>query len=262
MEAENNSQQTLSSQIPENQSLPKKINNEKGNFILIAGIIALVLLVGVGAFYLGTLGNSPVTQVPQPTTVPESSPTPTPSSNSLILFSQLSNNTQNEEVEAFSDNLLKVSFSYPNKYFSQSFKADEKNLYAGIFFLKERDAEKEKYITYAVDCELDNRQDPAGVCRESIVGDLEVSINLASKVPDYDEDKSSTYNQCQKETINGNKIIYSCSAQLSVDPKDKGMRYSLYLVSDTPKVIRISTREPLTSSDLIRSIVNSAKVLP
>lgn len=261
MEAIENSQQVPDSQVPENQSLSKKINNEKGNFILIAGVIALVLIVGAGAFYLGTLRSSPITQIPQPAPVLELSPTLSPSSNSLILYSQLNNNTLNEDTGTFSDNILKVSFSYPKKYFSKSFKADEKNLYAGIFFLKERNEEKEKYITYAVNCELDNRRYPSGICTESTVGDLEVSINPASKVPDYNEDKSSTYNQCQKETISDSKIIYSCSTQLSADPtnKGKGMRYSLYLMADTPKVVQISTRQPADFSDLIRSIVDSAK---
>lgn len=268
MEAIENSQQVPHSQTLEDQSVFKNIQNEKGNFLLIAGVITLVLIAIAGVFYLGVLRSSPIIQTPRPATATATatatalSPTLSPSSNSLTLFSQLSNSTQNEEAEAFSDNILKVSFSYPKKYFSQSFKADEKNLYAGIFFLKERGEEKEKYIAYAVNCELDNRRDPAGVCRESTAGDLEVSINPASKVPDYDEDKSSSYNQCEKETITDNKIIYACSTQLSIDPADRGMIYSLYLTADAPKVIRISTRQPEDFSDLIRSIVNSAKALP
>ncbi len=259
MEAGNN-QQIPSSQAAENQSLSKNIHNEKGS-LLIAGIIALVLLVGGGGYYFGMLRSSPVTRVSQSTTAPEPSTIFSPS-NSLTLYSRLSNNSLNEEMVGFSDNLLKVSFSYPKKYFSQSFKADEKNLYAGVFFLRERNEKKEKNIAYTVNCELINRRDPAGVCREGAVGDLEVNINLASKVPDYDEDKNSSYNQCQKETISGNKIIYSCSTQLSIDPRDKGMRYSLYLISDTPKVIKISIGKPEDFSDLIRSIVSSAKILP
>ena len=224
--------------------------NQKG-FTTIITLIGLVMVVLVGgAFFLAT--------------APKPSPSVPSLSDSLILYSHLSKSAQDQSMEEFSDPILRVSLSYPKKYFSQSFKADEKNLNAGIFFLKERAAEKEALIRNVIDCILNNRKDPTGICRESNMGDLEVSINKVARVPNYDEDKSSGYAefQCEREIIDDNRIIYSCLTQLSVDPKDKGMRYSLYLTEGAAKVIKVSTRKPEEFSDLITSVVNSAKILP
>lgn len=241
------------------QAVPTK---SKRNLLLIAlGVVVLLLIVTVSVYYLGSQRNS-VTSEPNYQNTNNSSIEPTvPSSNSFIPYKELPKNAAYEDTEIFTESLLKVSFAYPKKYFSQSFKSDEKNPYAAMFFLKARNEEKEKHISYTIDCELSNRRNPSGICREGIVGDVEVGIiGPSTNVPAYDEDKNSAYQMCTKEVISEEKVIYSCSVQLSISP-ERGMRYSVYLTTEKPKAITIKTYKPLEFSDLIMSIVDSAKSL-
>lgn len=223
--------------------------------IIIICIVVVFVLVGI-AYHFG-----PTPQDNNNSSVKPLIPTDLQSKD-FLPYNQLSNDTTSGEVETFTDNILGVDFTFPKKYYSQSFKADGKNLYAGLFFLEKINRANEKNISSAVDCELNNRKDPAGICREGMVGDLEVSISIPVNIPNIDEDEASVADTCEKEAINREKILYSCLTQLSVNPEDKGTRYTLYLTADKPRLITVTTQNPLKFSELIRNIVISAKVLP
>lgn len=75
MDTENTSQQTNQAQIaPENQPIQNILNNQKGNVPIILGAIVVLLIVGAGAYYLGTQKNNASTNIGQNVT-PSTTPT-------------------------------------------------------------------------------------------------------------------------------------------------------------------------------------------
>lgn len=94
MELESTNQQSqpspVSSQSPPNQNI---VNNQRGNFILIMGIIVLVLVIGIGSYILGTKmvkpnPNSTSRSINQPTIQPieDESPKEVASNEDKILY--------------------------------------------------------------------------------------------------------------------------------------------------------------------------------
>lgn len=89
---------TSEEQINSNQSEIREksvfdnITNQKGNDLLIIGIVVLVFAVGMGAYYLGTQKNQP----------PSSFQQQNPPSNSAETFQQPTSTTQNDSY--FSEN--------------------------------------------------------------------------------------------------------------------------------------------------------------
>jgi len=216
-------------------------------------IFALGLfLASFGAFRF--LGSK---QVVESTRVVSISPTPSPIQKTVVKYSELNKIDPSTTTKKFEDSLLNIQFNYPSKYFSQAYVADTKNSDAGIFFVKEKDQSKEEMIQYIVDCELENRKDPSGMCREGALRDVEVLLERLDDQNDVDQ-----LEQCEIEKINELTTISACPKQLSVNPEDWGVEYAV--VNKSPEFsklsIHIRTRNPKEYADLIRSIVESMRV--
>ena len=223
--------------------MSKKTNKKDRNILVILLCVAIILLLFFVFQKNKTMTYNQGLEIPPPS----------------IPYTQLPSSVNPGQLETFTDNLLKTSFKYPKSYYPQYLKADKDELSANIFFLKNRDAEKEAAADSVIECMLTNRTDPSGLCREGYLDDIEVWISQPLNIPnDNDED----YKDCEKDVISENKVIYSCSSQLSIDPNDWGMSYKLYLLGNSPKVISMITGKPKDVSDLINSIVNTSRVLP
>ncbi|HSX18558.1 MAG TPA: hypothetical protein VLE91_00325 [Candidatus Saccharimonadales bacterium] len=176
-------------------------------------------------------------------------------------YDKLPNSDYNSPKEKFTDSLLKVSFNYPTKYFPRSVKADENEALADIVFIKERNADREQLIDDVLNCILTNRTNPSGMCRESLLGDVEVGISTPKGDPDNVDHGSE---DCVKQIISEDKILYSCSTLIAPGPSSDyaGVNYDLYIKGNSPRRIGITTGKPEQYSDLIKSIVETSKVLP
>lgn len=237
------------------------MNNQRGSSLILIGVIVVLFFL---AILVRNYDETADKEVLNPIPSPYVRPSPT---NPFILFNTLRGETSEGGMESFTDDILKVSFSYPKEYFSKSYKADERHLDAGLFFIKERNKEREEALDYLVDCVLDNRIEPSGLCKEGTAGDLEVDINNETSWKYLDEssrmnDIAYEDDKCKKQTLSANKVIYSCFAQLSVDSSHRGMKYMLYFGSDSEIVITLTTGDPVKLADLITSIIDSAKISP
>jgi hypothetical protein len=244
--------------------LKSKSFSVKNIWKILLVFLTLGTFLSVLSFWLASsIGDCPKGFIP--TGFPEHGCIPlpeSPSSSSLILYSQLRSAATDDEKETFSDDVLKVQFTYPKKYFSQFFNADPRYQYAGLYFLEDRDDSRVKDVADVVRCEVvDQRKNPTdGPCSEGIIADVEVSIHPVTKVPDNQEEDRTAASDCEKEILSTDKIIYSCSTVLSPNPDNKGMEYNLYILSNNPIVIRILTGKPKQFADVIKGIVESVVV--
>lgn len=117
MEAEN-AQQQVNQEGNVNQDTPSSnpISNQRGNFLFIIGIVALVLVVGAGAYYLGKKQMQPIPQTPQQTTpVPTVQVSPT----SVLPTPQSSSTTLNWKT--YSNQKWNLSIKYPQNLYVKEF---------------------------------------------------------------------------------------------------------------------------------------------
>lgn len=114
MEVEN-AQQQVNQGNNLNQSPPSvnPITNQKGNFLLIIGVVVLVLVIGAGAYYLRT--RKPATIVPSPTSV-ITSPTP-----QVTPTSSPTDETANWKTYTSED--ASFSFKYPSDWIYEAKKS-------------------------------------------------------------------------------------------------------------------------------------------
>lgn len=258
-----------SSVVPSKNLLHKKTKKRKGlkivSLLIGIGIVVSFLLLTViqptvealpeGGIAVGY--NFLTSETPTPTLAP---PTPTPTalipSDDFVFYSQLSGEEKFAVAYTFTDPVLKTSFAYPPGYYMQAIKAENNNTYryANVFFAKNGDADAIKGIRYVVGCILDNRRIPSGLCRESQVRDIEVSIHpYKVNVSDFSETEN-----CRKEIDEKERILMSCVGPMSIDMRDRGMSYTLYLLGENPISVSLSVREPKVHAHIIRSILSSA----
>lgn len=85
----NNTNQLLNPVEPLTQQVQHPVNNQRRNLPIILGVLVLLFVVGVGAYYLGTKQNKPlasnITSTPTPTenAISQVTPIPTSTSNSV-----------------------------------------------------------------------------------------------------------------------------------------------------------------------------------
>jgi hypothetical protein len=225
-------------------------NNHKRIIYFFFGILVLLALAFVFEVPL-PLGDKQVATTP--TVIPSPTPTPASPSAAFVPYGSLSGQEKFAVAANFTDPILNVSFAYAPGYHVQSFKADDMHKNAGVFFVQQR-LEDIELISDAIDCELDNREEPGEVCREGVLGDVEVSIvpyTVSSTVDNIGDN-------CRKEIDSKERTLVSCEEQLSLDADTKGMVYMLYLFGENPLAIQVSSKDPKTHAHLIRSIISSA----
>lgn len=235
--------------------------HSKRNLWIILGIVGVVLFsIGLVAVtsYQAEKSNPSLDEEALLTTIKESPPTPTPASPSadFVFYGDLSGEEKFAVASTFVDPILKASFAYPSGYLVQSFKADNDHKNAGIFFLHPKNSSQAADITYAVTCELENRKLAIGMCRESMLGDIEVSLRAYPKTETgFDEEN---IDDCRKEIVTNDRILFACELSMSPLATDKGMRYSLYLLGENPVLMQVSSRNAKEHAHMIRSIISSA----
>ncbi len=102
-------------QIPVNPDAPIPSLNQSGYLLPIIGVILLILVVGAGAYYLGTTQNN---KPEQPQTIITSKNTPQSSQNINQPLSPTTNIEQNTTTnwQTYTNTKLGYSFSYPPNY--------------------------------------------------------------------------------------------------------------------------------------------------
>ncbi len=177
---------------------------------------------------------------------------PSPSGN---FIDQIVQTFADLDQDSFSDDGLNVTFKYPRKYTDYSLKSDLTHNSADLFFLADKNSDQEKSILDEIDCDKANRQKPSGVCSESILSDLDVTILSAEKVPFFGEEEKHNWQTCQKE-LKQKKVIYTC--QRPVDAGRNGTVYTVYLnPEDHPMVLRAATLDATASAELAKTIIDT-----
>lgn len=127
--------------------------------------------------------------------------------------------------------------------------ADEKNPLV-IYFANSPSPEATSIINSMVGCEKKSRTTPVGVCRESIVSDMDVTIARGSTNNTESLDK-----YCDKE-ITSSKTVRSCLLSgLAGNPE---YRYTINIPSKNAKyLITIDTNDALRVQDRIKTIVET-----
>ena len=201
-------------------------------------VIGFVLL--CTTFYLGFLyGSGAKTSAVQPVTFRPYD------------FSLLGSEEPASELAAFTDKQLGVSFTYPKNYYMNYVPADLKNPRTSLFFSINNDAETILSIDDVVRCEIDNRREAFGMCREGSVGDFGVSLERVSSLPKSDPN-------CIENKISGkyDKTVFSClTSNLGGNPESY---YDIY-IKDSEEFIRmgISTANLYDSKNAIKLIGTS-----
>lgn len=213
METEN-TQQKINPEGNLNQDTPpsNSILNQKGNFLFIIGGVVLMLVIGVGAYYLGinkdrssTKVNSQQSQV-SPTI--QASPMPkstTKLSDLLEKYKDYSTRDGNvyskgkliTNTAPFADSKLGISFLYPKRlYFKSSLEPvtqyrTNSSLIIGMTntpnskYYPEDTMTQKDYIDYNINCRID--PNPGGICGEGIAPWLDVSIAESSDVQEFNK---------------------------------------------------------------------------
>ena len=121
METNNDNQQPQSNlSSPQSQPSLNTISNQKGNFLIPIGLVFLILVIGVGAYYLGTQKNKPPnsqqsTNTPTSTQVtPTNYPSQSPYTNALGLTTWSLANAGNEIYLKQTINITNDKVDYPN----------------------------------------------------------------------------------------------------------------------------------------------------
>ncbi len=108
--------QSVNPAVTPNQPTQHPIHNQRGNFPIILGIIVLLLVVGSGAYYLGTQKSNTANQTVniQPTTSQNSAvanPTDTP-----VATQTPQSNEATTDWKTYSSAKAKYSFKYPTEW--------------------------------------------------------------------------------------------------------------------------------------------------
>ncbi len=126
--------------LNQNTPIVNPISNQRGNFLLIIGVIVIILVIGVGAYYPGTRKSSSV--VPSPNSVinfqtPQSSPASSPSEKTA-------------NWKTYTDAKYRLSFQYSPMLIIKEFSPGKPNLGYADFVIKEHPfliADKTVFLT-------------------------------------------------------------------------------------------------------------------
>lgn len=207
-------------------------------FIILA--VLLVLMAGT-VYYFGFKQN--VAKVEQSTPITTLKPTNTPAVVNV------------NKKNLYKDNYLKVQFNYPDGLSLNFLEAEVRDPRSIIYIAKNPTEERQKTIDYVVKCNRNNRIDPAGVCVEGIVADLDIYIFEESFSPaSYKNEESNK--KCQKSQIES-KTIYSCTTS-GPDGKET-YRYSVYLGKPRIKMM-IDTKDRNSNQEIIKTIIESFSI--
>jgi hypothetical protein len=216
--------------------------NQKGfsTVLIVLAVLVLVMVSGT-AYYLGSMRNSTINQSP----LPSSTLNPTFTAKEV----------NSDKANLYKDNYLKVQFNYPGELSLNSLEAEKSDPRSIIYIARNPTKERQEVINYVVKCNKDNRVDPAGICVEGIIADLDIYIFKDTFDPvTYMNEESNE--QCQKEKFGG-KTIYSCITA-GLDGKET-YRYSVYL--DSPRIkMMIDTRDKINNQEIIKIIIDSFRV--
>lgn len=258
---ETKKQEEVATDVPSTPQNMLAAMPRKRNLFIILGI-ALVVIVALGgySYIVGQQQKIVLEKIAKekaaiPTQVP--SPTLPALSPDFISYLALSGEEKFAVAYNFSDPILNVGFAYPPGYTLQSLKAENTDRNAFVFFTRAGNPEQAEDISDAIDCKLDNRVEPGGVCQESYLGDVEVDI--AQHILNSDNKFYETGNpHCQKDIDTKNRVLFSCEEQLSPSSADTGMQYKLYLLGENPVLITVSAKDAKEQAHLIRSVISSA----
>ena len=116
MEAENPQQQiNQGGNFNQNPTSVNPVLNQRGNLLLVLGIVVLVFVVGAGAYYFGTKQTQIISQPQQSTPVTTTQPLPT----SLPTNSPSSSTTANWKI--YSNQKWGLSIKYPQNLYVKEF---------------------------------------------------------------------------------------------------------------------------------------------
>jgi hypothetical protein len=197
-------------------------------------------------------------ELPKPSKIvlPTRIPTSTIPPSDFVPYKSLPGEEKFAVAYNFTDPVLGVSFAYPPGYYMQAIKAEKNEPYnfAEVFFTKNGNSDARDGIDSLITCEKQNRTDkPAGLCREGQIRDVEIHIGSYKKTAtDFVESEN-----CRREIASSERVLMSCVGQLSIDGRDRGMSYTVYLLKDNPVSLSLSVRDPKTHASLIRSILAS-----
>jgi hypothetical protein len=83
--------------------VPQPINNQRRNFLIILSVLFLLIVVGIGAYYLGTQDNRQITSI-QNTPIPTNAVSNTPTQ------------AQEAELKTFTSTPLRFTVKYPSEW--------------------------------------------------------------------------------------------------------------------------------------------------
>ena len=159
------------------------------------------------------------------------------------------------------DNQLNIGFSYPSdRYEIFSLEGTDQDPGSIIYFHSNSSSQPISEILSIIDCEKQNRIESIGMCKESIVSDLDLSLFRLSK-EEY-EDRISFYNEgetwvCSRDNQSNNeKVVYACLREaLGGYPEHS---YTVFLHKDGQIFgLSLSTMEPYSQKNLIEAIIST-----
>lgn len=117
------------------QSIQDPVNNQRGNFPIILGVLVLLIVVGGGAYYLGTQHSTiaPQTQNTnaQPTTSPQNNTVSNPTDVPMVTQSPQTDNTA--DWNTYNSTKLGFTIKYPKKVskYNETWQYEEFNIIGG-----------------------------------------------------------------------------------------------------------------------------------
>lgn len=101
--------QPVSSSETPTQPIQHPVNNQRGNFLIILGVIVLLLVIGGGAYYLGTQNKST-----KQSSVNIPSPTISTQQNNVVTSPASSNTSVPVNWKTYNNQQFGITFKYPN----------------------------------------------------------------------------------------------------------------------------------------------------
>lgn len=241
--------------VPQSPANVLTTTHSKRNLFIILGVAALVVACIVSyASYLLSIQAEKDAMAKKAALTPTVMPTPTPASPSadFVFYDDLSGEEKFSVAYNFSDRVLNAGFAYPPGYSMQSYKAEENDKKAGIFFIN-KSASQANIVAAVIKCVLSNRKGEvqSGACSEGYLGDVAVRMSVYSpKEPFPQQDDPN----CRLEIAQKGRVLFACLS--GVDKK--GMEYTLYLTRENPIFVKVTAQYPKEQAHLIRSIISSA----
>lgn len=165
--------------------------------------------------------------------------------------------------DKYFDNYFNIGFSYPsNRYEIFSLEGTDQDPYSLFYFKNKSGSQPKSEILSVLSCEKQNRVSPVGMCKESIVSDLDFSLSRLS-IEEYEEKISLLEENenwiCLKNNKSSNeKVVYACLRKaLGGFPEHN---YTAFLHKDDQIFsLSLSTMEPYSQQNLIEAIISTIK---